>query len=130
MENVETLERLRKIEVITDKLRSEMDDVLWSAYQAAVAAQDEDSAAMLARKIRDNLLAETDSTCTLDRMLPEAPSGTIFTSWLPWLRDLAAVRTNAWGIYRQDLRDITAQPGWPLNIDWPKSPEEQDGEPV
>jgi hypothetical protein len=27
-----------------------------------------------------------------------------------------------WKQYRQDLRDITKQPGWPLNIVWPKQP--------
>lgn len=27
-----------------------------------------------------------------------------------------------WIEYRQALRDITEQPGWPLNIDWPKRP--------
>lgn len=27
-----------------------------------------------------------------------------------------------WLKYRQDLRDITRQPGWPLNIVWPKQP--------
>jgi hypothetical protein len=25
----------------------------------------------------------------------------------------------AWAAYRQSLRDITAQPGFPGNIDWP-----------
>lgn len=127
MELIETLERLRKVEVITDKLRSEMDEVLQKAYQKAVENGDEDGAADLARKIRNNLLAETDSRCTLDRMLPEAPSGTTFTSWLQWLRDLAAVRSNVWGTYRQALRDLTEQPGFPMNIQWPKSPEEGDG---
>lgn len=27
-----------------------------------------------------------------------------------------------WNKYRQDLRDITEQPGWPLDIAWPKRP--------
>lgn len=27
-----------------------------------------------------------------------------------------------WNKYRQDLRDITEQPGWPLDIVWPKRP--------
>lgn len=126
MEQVGMLERLRKIEQVTDKLRSEMDEVLQKAYQKAVENGDEDGAADLARKIRNNLLAETDSRCTLDRMLPEAPSGTTFTSWLQWLRDLAAVRSNVWGTYRQALRDLTEQPGFPMNIQWPQIPEEGD----
>ena len=28
----------------------------------------------------------------------------------------------AWEDYRQKLRDITLQPGWPMNINWPKRP--------
>lgn len=123
---VDTLQRIRRIEVITDQLRSEMDDVLRNAYEKAVEAGDEEGAADLARRIRDKLLAETDKECVLDRMLPEAPSGTTFTSWLSWLRDLAAVRMNAWGTYRQALRDITAQQGFPMDITWPQSPGDSD----
>ena len=29
---------------------------------------------------------------------------------------------NAWKVYRQALRDITAQPGFPFNIQWPEPP--------
>ena len=28
-----------------------------------------------------------------------------------------------WGKYRQALRDITQQEGWPLDVDWPTKPE-------
>jgi hypothetical protein len=27
-----------------------------------------------------------------------------------------------WKEYRQKLRDMTDQPGWPLDVDWPKRP--------
>ncbi len=30
---------------------------------------------------------------------------------------------SAWAVYRQDLRDITDQEGYPLLIDWPVSPQ-------
>lgn len=30
---------------------------------------------------------------------------------------------QAWAIYRQSLRDITAQPGFPWNVVWPNKPE-------
>jgi len=29
----------------------------------------------------------------------------------------------AWEIYRQSLRDITSQPGFPHTINWPTKPE-------
>ena len=35
----------------------------------------------------------------------------------------APVDKTAWAAYRQDLRDITAQEGFPWNINWPTQPE-------
>jgi hypothetical protein len=35
----------------------------------------------------------------------------------------APVDKAAWAAYRQDLRDITAQAGFPWNINWPTQPE-------
>lgn len=56
--------------------------------------------AILARKTRDNLLASTDWT-----QLPDAP-----------------VDTVAWATYRQELRDVPSQEGFPDNIIWPERP--------
>ena len=52
---------------------------------------------------RNNLLAETDWTQTVD----------------------APVNQAAWAVYRQALRDITEQEGFPHNIQWPVSPLDQ-----
>jgi hypothetical protein len=30
--------------------------------------------------------------------------------------------TDAWAEYRQELRDITSQPGFPWEIGWPEMP--------
>lgn len=35
----------------------------------------------------------------------------------------AAVDKAAWATYRQALRDITAQDGFPWNVTWPEQPE-------
>lgn len=35
----------------------------------------------------------------------------------------APVNKQAWADYRQALRDVTAQSGFPLNIEWPTLPE-------
>ena len=117
--------RLAKMEAMCDRLRSEMDDVLEKAYAVAVEEQDEDRAAELARKIRNKLLDASDKYCTFDKILPEAPSGSSFTDWIAWLKTLAGVASNAWGVYRQSLRDLTAQEGFPFSIEWPKHPEEK-----
>jgi hypothetical protein len=35
---------------------------------------------------------------------------------------LSAEQKAAWAVYRQALRDITEQPGFPLDIQWPVAP--------
>ena len=118
--------RLARIEAMTEKLRSEMDDVLKVAYDKAVESGDEDSAAELARRIRNNLLSKSDKECAFDRILPDAPTGASFTDWISWLKSLAAIRSEAWGAYRQSLRDLTKQSGFPFSIDWPVAPKQDD----
>lgn len=54
-----------------------------------------------ARTQRDQLLAESDWT-----QLPDVP---------------AAIK-EAWAVYRQALRDIPQQPGFPADIVWPTRP--------
>jgi hypothetical protein len=53
------------------------------------------------RAERDRLLQACDWT-----QLPDAPSGT----------------REAWATYRQALRDVTDQPGFPHAINWPTPP--------
>jgi hypothetical protein len=36
---------------------------------------------------------------------------------------LTSEQINLWKIYRQELRDITTQSGFPLNVVWPVQPE-------
>lgn len=38
------------------------------------------------------------------------------------LPDVPAATGAAWAAYRQALRDITDQPGWPTDITWPTPP--------
>lgn len=38
------------------------------------------------------------------------------------LPDVPLVTKEAWATYRQALRDITKQPGFPLDIQWPTQP--------
>lgn len=114
------------MEAVCNQLRSEMDDVMRRAYDQAVADQDEERAAELARKLRNKLLYESDKHFTLDSMLPEAPTGISFSDWLHWLKELAAVASNAWAKYRQALRDLPEQEGFPFNVVFPKSPDHKE----
>lgn len=114
--------RITRIENVTNQLRAEMDDVVQAAYEKAVEDHDEEQAAKYARIIRNRLLDDSDKEFSFDRLLPEAPSGTSFTAWLSWLRDLAGVVENNWAVYRKALRDLTDQAGFPFNIVWPVKP--------
>jgi len=52
------------------------------------------------RNQRDNILQQTD-----------------------WMALSDNTMTPAWASYRQALRDITAQEGFPFSVDWPAKPE-------
>jgi hypothetical protein len=63
-----------------------------------------DDAVNLAIPQRNELLAASDWT-----QIPNNP--------------LTAEQQQAWAVYRQELRDITIQAGYPFNIIWPTQPE-------
>jgi hypothetical protein len=81
-------------------------DGKWFTHYVAAEPDDEGKATMdaaQAQRVRDSrtkLLSNCDWT-----QLPDAP-----------------VDAAAWATYRQDLRDITSQAGFPWNITWPTEP--------
>ncbi len=74
---------------------------IYQRYVAAVEAQDAEEAAEAARAYRNSLLDGSDNMLVIDR-----PN----------------VDTQAWESYRQALRDIPEQEGFPLAINWPEKP--------
>ncbi|MEE0970126.1 MAG: phage tail assembly chaperone [Clostridia bacterium] len=120
--------RIARIEAVCDSIRAENEDVLRRAYLKAVEDRNEEEAAFLARKIRNRLLSESDKEYAIDRLFPEAPTGTSFTDWLSWLGSLGKAVSGEWGKYRQALRDIPEQEGFPFDIVFPKSPCETEKE--
>ena len=70
-------------------------------YVAKVWRLDRERAAWRARFERDRRLTESDWT-----QLPDIPDATKLK----------------WQAYRQALRDVTAQPGFPERIEWPTPP--------
>ena len=79
------------------------DGVITGVEQGTIPEPDPEELAAQARSQRDALLAETDWTQVLD-----APIDT---------ESQAAYRT-----YRQALRDVPEQAGFPESIDWPEEP--------
>ena len=109
--------RLARMEAICNQIKSEMDDVMQRAYKQAVADNDTDRAAELARKIRNRLLDKSDAQMSLDRIGLDTSTSVAFLS------SIKSIFSNDWAVYRQHLRDITAQEGFPFNIDWGVSPD-------
>ena len=123
--------RLAKMEAMCDQLRSEMSDVLESAYAIAVEERDEDRAAELARKMRNKLLDASDKYNTVDRVfnfdLPETISTTnVISAVKALIEGINGITANDWSVYRQHLRDITDQPGFPFDIDWGTAPDTEE----
>ena len=109
--------RLARMESICNQIKSEMEDVMQKAYEQAVADNDTDGAAEMARKIRNRMLDKSDAQMSLDRIGLNTSNTTAF------LTSLKNIFDNDWAVYRQHLRDITAQEGFPFNIDWGISPD-------
>ncbi len=75
----------------------------WDGEQWVEGETQENINAILAEKIRarrNQLLAESDWT-----QLPDAPAD-----------------TADWAVYRQELRDIPEQTGFPTEVSWPAEP--------
>lgn len=81
-------------------------------------------AAAAVREKRNELLSESDSMMLLDRMGLEVPTGSTFASWLSFFRALGNALSGAIPAYRQELRDIPQQEGFPYNVVWPEKPNE------
>jgi hypothetical protein len=69
-------------------------------HEAAYKARKDEEQAKVVREQRNQKLKESDWTQVLD----------------------APVDKAAWATYRQALRDISAQPGFPWDVQWPELP--------
>ena len=98
---VQTIEDARKDSVVQYD-RSRLPGVLSQRYETAVATQDVEEAADAARALRNQMLDDCDNM-----LVPDRPN----------------VDVEAWRIYRQALRDVPEQAGFPLEIVWPVRPE-------
>ena len=93
------------------------------AWREKAMKEDYDRAAAEVRAIRDKLLADSDKEMVLDRMGLEVPTGASFTAWLDFLKKLGTAVSGEMARYRQALRDIPKQEGFPYDVNFPKKPE-------
>ena len=84
-------------------------------------------AAAEVRAKRDLLLVASDAMTQLDRLGMDVPDKVTATTMLSVFKEILTALWNitkgSIGQYRQALRDLPEQPGFPFDIDWPNKPE-------
>ena len=102
----------------TDKL-GERIERNFQAWLEKAMKEDYEREAAKVRAQRDRLLAETDREMCLDRLGLEVPEGISFSEWLSFFRKLGAAVSGEMARYRQELRDIPKQEGFPYSVVFP-----------
>ena len=109
--------RLAKAEAMTSLQKAQLPEVLKKAYQIACASGDEQAAADAARAFRNRLLDLSDKEVSFDRLSMDTDDD-IHASLL----DEENLSVIEWMVYRQILRDIPEQKGFPFDITFPDLP--------
>lgn len=110
--------RLTKVEAMASLQKSQLPEVLKNAYQTACASGNEQAAAEAARALRNRLLDLSDKEMLLDRL------GLDTSDTIAFLTSLKQIFSSDWAVYRQTLRDIPQQDGFPFDIAFPVLPEQ------
>lgn len=80
------------------------------------------------RAKRDELLKDSDKHMLFDRFDFDLPTDltavNLLSSITKFFETLKGINSNAWAKYRQELRDLTNQEGFPYNVKFPTPPEE------
>ena len=96
----------------------------FAGYLSAAKQEDAARVAQQVREKRNALLTASDAMVALDRLGLEAPSGSTFTAWLAFFKKLGDALVGTWATYRQALRDLPQQEGFPYDVQWPVKPNE------
>ena len=99
--------RMARIEKFAEVMNSEQKDVIFKNYAESVESGDEEQAARLARKYRDCLLAECDFWDNVS------------------YRERHPEQVEEWDEYRNALRDLPESEGFPMAINWPVKPGDE-----
>lgn len=90
--------------------------------------RDYEAVASKVREARDKLLAESDQRLLLDRIGLNIPSEITASNLLSTIKafftNFNEILNGEWAEYRQKLRDITKQEGFPYNVEFPDTPVE------
>lgn len=115
--------------------REDLESFINDNYESWLTLAKETDYQVVAKEIRDKrnkMLEESDKQLLLDRLvfdLPEEINAVNLLSVVINLFDnLKSILNGEWAEYRQKLRDITTQEGFPYNVEFPVKPEETSGE--
>ena len=83
------------------------------------------------RAKRNELLKESDQYMCLDRMNKDTSDEeitivTVTKIAVAFFKSIFKILKGNYAKYRQELRDITTQPGFPYNVEFPKEPNTND----
>lgn len=112
--------RLARVEAMANAQKAELIETMQKAYSNACESLNEEEAAALARKLRDKLLNASDKEMSLDRLGLDTSSTTKF------IASLTTIFKSKWAEYRQALRDLPEQEGFPFNVKFPVSPDNEE----
>lgn len=112
--------RLAQVEAMANATKAELEETLKAAYAAACEEGNEEEAAALVRKIRNKLLDNSDAQMSLDRLGLNTSTATKF------IASLTTVFSGAWAQYRQALRDLPTQAGFPFDVEFPTPPDSEE----
>lgn len=115
--------------VYREDLESYIEDNI-ETWKKLAKQQYEDTIAAKVREIRNQLLTESDSYMIFDRAglkLPDTISATtLLTAFKDLISSLKNLTSGEMAKYRQALRDITKQKGFPYDVEFPTKPTEED----
>lgn len=115
-----------------DELEKELNDDVEKYKEWLQLAKDTEfnELATIIREKRNKLLQESDKYMCLDRLGIEIPenitTGTIISVVKKFFEGLGESINGNYAKYRQALRDITKQDGFPYNVEFPIEPNTND----
>lgn len=113
--------RLAQVEAMAAATKAELEETLKAAYATACEEHNEEEAAALVRKIRNKLLDNSDAQMSLDRLGLDTSTATKF------IASLSKIFSGSWAVYRQALRDLPTQAGFPFDVVFPTPPDSEEG---
>ena len=112
-----------------DNLREDIEEN-YQIWLDSAKQQEYDKLAHEIRKKRDELLAETDKEMCLDRLKLNMPEDITMTNIVQGIKEffssLKEIFSSDMAKYRQSLRDIPQQEGFPYNVVFPEKPKTKE----